>query len=67
MKTGNAPRRREFLVAVSFAAMLAACSEVPQDTRKPFAGAEETKPASASLAVRARVQDEYPRMGGAAP
>ena len=47
-------------------ALLGACKEIPQDAAKPFAGAEETRGASAALAERAALQDEYPRTGGAA-
>lgn len=52
---------------------LAACQEIPQDARKPYAGPEETKAYlgetfksdkeqyEKSLARRARTQDEYAR------
>jgi starvation-inducible outer membrane lipoprotein len=53
------------LAMMAAAALLAACSEIPQDARKPFAGAQETKAAAASLDSRAAVQDEYARVGGA--
>ena len=43
------------------------CSEIPQDARKPFTRAEDTKAADASLSERAAVQNEYLRTGGAKP
>ena len=52
------------LAMVAAAALLAACGEIPQDARKPFAGAEETKAAAASVESRAAVQDDYARMRG---
>jgi starvation-inducible outer membrane lipoprotein len=42
---------------------LAACDEIPQDARKPFAGPQETKAAAASLESRAAVQDDYAPAG----
>ena len=52
------------LAMVAATALLAACSEIPQDAKKPFASAKETATASEALATRAAVQDEYPRFGG---
>jgi hypothetical protein len=57
----------KMLAMLVAAALAAACSEIPQDARKPFANAQETKAATASLDARAAVQDEYPRVGGAKP
>ena len=54
--------------------VLAACHEIPQDARKPFAGASETRLYDAApfdgdkarheetMAARAQHQDEYLRM-----
>jgi hypothetical protein len=60
--------------ATAAAVLLAACSEIPQDARKPFAGEEETKSYAGgkfegdkalyekALAKRADTQNEYLRM-----
>jgi len=45
------------------ATLLAACNEIPQDARKPFAGPQETK-AAVSLESRAAVQDDYASIAG---
>ena len=55
----------KMLVMFAAAALLAACSEIPQDARKPFASAEDTKAATPSLAKRADYEDEYLRTGDA--
>ena len=55
------------LAMFAVAALAVACSEIPQDARKPFASAEDTKAASPSLEARAAVQDEYASMRGAKP
>ena len=59
------------------AALVAACSEIPQDAVKPYAGKEDHKPYAgdlfkgdkakyeAHLAKRADAQNEYLRTGGA--
>jgi starvation-inducible outer membrane lipoprotein len=49
------------IVLSSAALALAACSEIPQDARKPFAGPEETRSYAADkkLDERAQTQDEY--------
>jgi hypothetical protein len=57
----------KMLAMLVAAALAAACSEIPQDARKPFADAQETKAAASSLEARAAVQDEYPRVAGAKP
>jgi len=53
------------ILAMAAALVLAACNEIPQDAAKPYAGAQETKAAAASLESRAVVQDEYARFGDA--
>ena len=48
------------LVAIVVAASAPlGCSEIPQDARKPFAGAAETRGFAGSHQERARTQDEY--------
>ena len=61
------------LVAVTIAAGLAACGEIPQDAPKPYAGKEDTKAYAGdtfkgdkakydqTLAKRANYQNEYAR------
>ena len=61
------------LVAVTLAAGLAACGEIPQDAPKPYAGKEDTKAYAGdvfkgdkakyeqALAKRANYQNEYSR------
>ena len=56
------------LVAVTIAAGLAACGEIPQDAPKPYAGKEDTKAYAGdafkddqALAKRANYQNEYAR------
>ena len=61
------------LFAVTLAAGLAACSEIPQDAPKPYAGKEDTKAYAGdlfkgdkakyeqALAKRANFQNEYSR------
>ena len=51
------------MVLAAFA--VAACHEIPQDAKKPFASAEDTKAASPSLAKRADYENEYLRTGDA--
>ena len=65
------------LVAVTLAVGLAACSEIPQDAAKPYAGKEDTKAYAGdrfkgdkqkyetTLAERAKFQNEYERTGDA--
>ena len=66
------------LLAMTAAALAAAaCSEIPQDAVKPYAGKEDTKPYASdtfkgdkakyesTLATRADHQNEYLRTGGA--
>jgi hypothetical protein len=66
------------LLAVTVAALAAAaCSEIPQDAVKPYAGKEDTTPYASdtfkgdkakyesTLANRADHQNEYLRTGGA--
>jgi hypothetical protein len=65
------------VTAFAFALALAACTEIPQDAVKPFAGAEETRPYAGdrfkgdkalyekTLADRAQTQNEYLVTGGA--
>ena len=65
------------LAILGAAALLAACSEIPQDAAKPYAGKEDTKAYAgdlfkgdkakyeAHLATRADHQNEYLRTGGA--
>lgn len=67
----------KLIVAVAAALAAAACSEIPQDAVKPYAGKEDTKPYASdafkgdkakyeqTLATRADHQDEYLRTGGA--
>ena len=50
------------LASIAIGAALAACDEIPQDAPKPFVQDGEATAASASLADRARVQDEYDRL-----
>ena len=62
------------LVAVTFAAGLAACSEIPQDAPKPFVAENERKPYAGAafngekaqyekaLAERAETQNDYLRI-----
>jgi hypothetical protein len=64
------------VIAIS-ALALAACSEIPQDAVKPFAGKEETRPYAGdrfggdkglyekTMAERAQTQNEYLVVGGA--
>ena len=47
------------LLAAAGSFALLACSEIPQDAPKPFAGKEETRSYESALADRARTQDEY--------
>jgi hypothetical protein len=49
------------------AALLCACNEIPQDARKPFAGAGETRSAAAALDSRVAHQDEYARIQDSKP
>ena len=61
------------LVALTLAAGLAACGEIPQDAAKPYAGKEDTKAYAGdvfkgdkakyeqALAKRANFQNEYSR------
>ena len=61
------------LLAVGLAVALAACGEIPQDTPKPYAGKEDTKPYAGdmfkgdkakyeqALAKRADYQNDYIR------
>jgi hypothetical protein len=65
------------LTVLVAAALVAACSEIPQDAAKPYAGKEDTKPYASdtfkgdkakyeqTLAARADHQNEYLRTGGA--
>ena len=68
---------RKILVVMAAALAAAACSEIPQDAVKPYAGKEDTKPYASdvfkgdkakyesTLASRADHQNEYLRTGGA--
>jgi hypothetical protein len=65
------------LAFLAAAALAAACNEIPQDAKKPYAGNEDTKAYAgeefkgdkqkyeAALAARANYQNEYVRTGGA--
>jgi hypothetical protein len=62
---------------LTMALALAACHEIPQDARKPYAGKEDVQPWAGdvfkgdkakfeqALRDRAATQDEYLRTGGA--
>lgn len=50
------------LAALAMGGALAACDEILQDAAKPFVAEGESSAASASLADRARHQDDYLRM-----
>ena len=64
------------LALAALAILAAACNEIPQDARKPFAGEAETRAYTGSrfngdralyektLAERAHTQNEYLRTGG---
>jgi hypothetical protein len=68
---------RKLLGVAAVALAVAACSEIPQDAAKPYAGKEDTKPYASDvfkgdkaryesqLAARADWQNEYLRTGGA--
>jgi hypothetical protein len=70
-------RCRGALAAICAAGLLAACHEIPQDTRKPFAGDAEVKLQSGksfegdrqkfdqALTERADHSDDYRTIGGA--
>jgi hypothetical protein len=77
-----APTRRPciaVLAALCTATLLAACDEIPQDARKPFAGESEVKLHSGAsfdgdrqkfdqaLTERADHSDDYRMVGGARP
>ena len=56
--------RRVFLAGVML--LLAACHEIPQTAKKPFAGKAERELGNTNapaLAARAQGQNEYVRMG----
>ena len=66
-----------FLAGAAAALLLAACSEIPQDAAKSYAGKEDVKPYAGdafkgdkakyekTLAERANYQNEYLRTGDA--
>ena len=68
---------RKLLGVAAVALAVAACSEIPQDAAKPYAGKEDTKAYAgdlfkgdkaryeSQLAARADWQNEYLRTGGA--
>ena len=68
---------KRFVGMTAAALLAAACSEIPQDAVKPYAGKEDTKPYASdvfkgdkakyesTLASRADHQNEYLRTGGA--
>lgn len=54
-------RAARLCVAAAAGTLLAACQEIPQDARKPFAGENETSTAAAhgkALRERTSLQDE---------
>ena len=60
------PRQSGIPALVALLALAAmGCNEIPQDARKPFAGADETRGFVGAHEERARTQDEYPIMRGA--